>query len=114
MASAASEWVGSRSGSEVGPDQIESVIARLATAGHEVGEVRASLLIQHPDLGIQDRPLPVQTTQNLLKKRVKPTELLSLARHQPCLLAVNIQDPATVMLQLVDPVGMADRLLQRR
>ena len=52
----------------VEPDQIESVIARLATAGHEVIVVRASLLIQHHDIAIQDRPLPFQTAQNLLKK----------------------------------------------
>ena len=31
-------------------------------------EVRASLLIQHHDLAIQERPLAFQTAQNLLKK----------------------------------------------
>jgi hypothetical protein len=69
---------------------------------HQIEEVRAA--IQHYDLAIQDRPLPFQTAKHLLKKRFKLTELLPLARHQPGLLAIDIQDPAkAVVLQLVDP-----------
>ena len=97
------------------PKKIERAIARLATAGHEVIEVRASFGVQYDNLAIQNGTVSLQAAQNLLKKRVKLTELLSLARHQPCLLAVDIKDPAkAVMLQLVDPIRMTDRLLQRR
>jgi hypothetical protein len=49
------------------PKKIERAIARLATAGHEVIEVRASLLIQRHDLAIQDRALPFQTAQTCLR-----------------------------------------------
>jgi hypothetical protein len=82
---------------------------------HEIEEVRAAFLIQHHNLAIQDRTLPFQTTQDLLKKGFELMKLLSLARHQPGLLAVDIQDPAkAVVLQLVDPVRMTDRLLYGR
>ena len=66
----------------VEPDQIESIIARLATAGQEVIEVRASPLIQHHDFAIQDRPLPFQTAQNLLKKRVKQDYLDAMSEYR--------------------------------
>jgi len=79
---------------------------------HEVKEVRTSLLIQHHGLAIQDDALSLQAAQNLLEKRIELTELLPPARHQPGLLAIDIQDPAkAIVFQLVDPVGMADKLL---
>jgi hypothetical protein len=53
-----------------------------------------------------------QAAQNLLKKRIKLTELLPLTRYQPGLLAVDVQDSAkAVVVQLIYPVGMTDRLL---
>ena len=82
---------------------------------HEIVEIRASLFIQHHDFAIQNDALSLQAAQNLLKKRIKLTELLPLARYQPGLLAIDIQDPAkAVVFQLVDPIRMADRLLQGR
>ena len=79
---------------------------------HEIVEVRTSLFIQHHNLAIQDHTLPFQAAQDLLKKRFKLTKLLPLARYQPGLLAIDIQDPAeAVVLQLADPVRMTDWLL---
>jgi hypothetical protein len=65
---------------------------------HEIVEVRAAFLIQHNDLAIKNGALSLQAAQDLLKKRIKLTELLPLARHQPRLLAVNIQDPAKAIV----------------
>ena len=82
---------------------------------HEIKEVRAAFGVQHDHPPTQNGALSFQAAQNLLKKRIKLTELFALARHQPRLLAVGIQDSAkAVVLQLVDPVGMTDRLVQRR
>jgi len=100
------------------PEEIERIATWFAPVCHEIVEVRAAFLIQHYDLAVQDHTLPFQTPQDLIKKRIKLMELLSLARHQPGVVAVDIQDPAkAVVVQLVDPVGMADWLLhgsQRR
>jgi hypothetical protein len=79
---------------------------------HEIVEVRTAFLIQHYNLAIQDRTLSLETAQDLLKQRFKLTELVPLTRHQPGLVTVDIQDPAkAVVLQLIYPIGMADRLL---
>jgi len=96
------------------PHKIEGIVTWLASVCHQIVEVRTSFLIQHHNLAIQDCLLPFQTAQNLLKERIKVMELLSLARYQSLLVAVNIQDPAkAVVLQLVDPIRMPDRLLQK-
>ena len=99
----------------VQPQKIERVIARLAAAGHELVEVRAAVGVQYHTLTIQNGALSFQTAQGLLEQRIKLMEFLSLARHQLRLVAVDVQHAAkAVVLQLVDPVGMADRLLCRR
>ncbi|HEX8894663.1 MAG TPA: hypothetical protein VF783_15140 [Terriglobales bacterium] len=99
----------------VQPQKIEHVIARLAAAGHELVEVRAAVGVQYHTLTIQNGALSFQTAQGLLEQRIKLMEFLPLARHQLRLVAVDVQHAAkAVVLQLVDPVGMADRLLYRR
>ena len=99
----------------VQPQKIERVIARLAAAGHELVEVRAAVGVQYHTLTIQNGALSFQTAQGLLEQRIKLMEFLPLARHQLRLVAVDVQHAAkAVVLQLVDPVGMADRLLYRR
>ena len=97
------------------PQKIERVIARLAAAGHELVEVRAAVGVQYHTLTIQNGALSFQTAQGLLEQRIKLMEFLPLARQQLRLAAVDVQHAAkAVVLQLVDPVGMADRLLYRR
>ena len=99
----------------VQPQKIERVIARLAAAGDELVEVRAAVGVQYHTLTIQNGALSFQTAQGLLEQRIKLMESLPLARHQLRLVAVDVQHAAkAVVLQLVDPVGMADRLLYRR
>ena len=73
-----------RPGTEINaiqPEEIERIVTWFASMCHQIVEVRAAFLVQHHNLAIQDRTLPFQTTQDLLKQQIKLTELLPLARQ---------------------------------
>ena len=65
---------------------------------HEIVEVRTAFLIEYHNLTIQNGALPLESAQDLLKKRINLTELVPFARHQPGLLAIDIQGPAKAVV----------------
>lgn len=97
------------------PQQIECEEIRLTTTEQEIIELRSAVFIEAHDLAIEQHRLALHRIGDVLSQAVKARERVAVARYEAAGTVLDIgQSAKAAVLELKDPVWMADGLAEAR